>query len=98
MPEIFAVYTAAKVKWTKNLLTPNDQKWKTLTGYLLNIPKHKICNKLPFSGHFKSLTPFHRQTFESWKQFYLVPPQTIEQILHEFLTICLFVQMAIHRV
>ena len=85
LPEIFAVNTAAKVKWIKNLLMPNDEKWKTSTWYLLNIPKHKICNKLPFSRCFKSLTPFHRQMFESWEQFYGVPPQTVEQILQELI-------------
>ena len=85
LPEIFAVNTAAKVKWIKKLLLPNKEKWKTLTWYLLNIPKHKICNKLPLSQRFKSLTPFHRQVFESWEQFYGVNPKTADQILQELI-------------
>ena len=85
LPEIFAVNTAAKVKWIKKLLLPNNEKWKTSTWYLLNIPKHKICNKLPLAHRFKCLTPFHRQIFESWEQFHGVNPQTIDQISQELI-------------
>ena len=85
MPEISAINTVSKVKWIKKLLMEDKDKWKILTWYLLNIPKNEIKNKLPLSLRFKSLSPFHRQMFESWEQFYGVDPKNANEITDEFI-------------
>ena len=85
MPEIFAINTVSKIKWIKKLLLITNGKWKLLTWYLLNIPKNKIKNKLPLSLRFKSLSPFHRQIFDSWEKFHGVEPKNVNEISQEFI-------------
>ena len=85
MPEISSINTVSKVKWIKKLLMEDKDKWKILTWYLLNIPKNKIKHKLPLSLCFKSLSPFHRQMFESWEQFYGVDPKNANEITDELI-------------
>ena len=87
MPDIFAVHTAAKIKWIKKLVSHEsiEMKWQYLTWYLLNITKNKIKHKLPESQGNSCLTPFHKQLFDSWQNITAIPPTTIEEISNEFI-------------
>ena len=87
MPDIFAVHTAAKIKWIKNLMQDqtSDSKWQVLAWYLLNIEKYKIRNKLPHTQSNTSLSPFHKQLLSCWEEVHAVLPNSAEKIYNMYL-------------
>ena len=85
MPDIFAINRTCKLKWLKKLLSTNQEgKGHRLAWYLLNL-KEKIFKKLPATFREKCLTPFYKQVFDCWQNFYTKPPQSVEDIHNEFL-------------
>ena len=86
MPDIFSIHTVAKLKWITRLLTDlENEKWTSLTWYMLNIDKYIINRKIPLSCKNKCKTAFYSQVLERWHKIKSRPPKNIEEIQNEYI-------------
>ena len=88
MIDIFTFHTAQKSMWIKKLLSNTNAKWSHLFETMCGISKILLDFKLPNNCLEKyQNSKFHYQVLQCWFQVKSRPPETVNEILNEY--ICL---------
>ena len=79
MVSVSEVIKTTQIMWIKRLANPTEAKWKVLSLYFMGITKDQLFRKLRCS----STNKFYHDLLESWFDFIIVKPATLNELLAE---------------
>ena len=93
MPDIYSIHAMQKFFLIKRLFDGSNRRWKALSWSLLALQKDLLDFKLNEGNYQVAKTKFYQQVLNSWFSIKTKRPQSVNEILNEYLVYNRYIQV-----